>query len=143
MPLGVDEEGEEEGDGEARRVESEKREERARDDHLRLSGISDKNKVNGEWGCWRGGCCSAAGRRVRGSARGRPGEKLLRAGDDASQAGPYQSEGGKAKSTAIDATGHVEYNEEDAPLRFSFVARKLAFLKVDFVRKSPKMFTVA
>lgn len=54
---------------------------------------------------------------------------LLRAGDDAR---PYQSEGRKAKSTAIDATGHAEYNEEDAPLRFPLVARlyDLAFFNV-------------
>lgn len=73
------------------RGESEKREERARDDHLRLSSISDKNKVNGEWGCQRGGCCSA--RAWRG--------ELLRTGGhggvDASQTGPYQSERGKGK----------------------------------------------
>lgn len=34
--------------------------------------------------------------------------------------GTYQSERGKAKSTPIDATDHVEYNE-DAPLRFSIL----------------------
>jgi len=33
-------------------------------------------------------------------------------GNDAFQAGMYQSERGKAKSTTIDATGHVEYNED-------------------------------
>lgn len=127
VPLGVDEkveeekEKEEESGGEASRVASEKREERARDDHLRFSSISDKNKVNGEWGCARGVAAAARGGRwLAGVGTRGLGEMLLRAGDDA---GPYQSEGRKAKSTAIDATGHAEYNEEDAPLRFPFVAR--------------------
>lgn len=84
MPLGVDEEVEEEeeekekkeeGGGEASRVESEKREERARDDHLRLSSISDKNKVNGEWGCVGGVAVAVrGGRGLAGSARGIRGD---------------------------------------------------------------------
>lgn len=48
-------------------------------------------------------------------------------GNNAFQAGMYQSERGKAKSTTIDATGHVEYNE-DASLCSLTASRE--FLKV-------------
>lgn len=59
----------------------------------------------------------------RGRRGRRPGRVAMRGqggregkGNDASQAGSYQSERGKAKSTAIDATGHAEYNKD--ALRF-------------------------
>lgn len=85
------------------------RRERAREPpvgHLRRSSISDKNKVNGEWGCRRGGC-----------SNGQAGVKVMGEGD-ASPTGPYQSERGEAKSTTIDATGHTVYNEDGE--RFTF-----------------------
>lgn len=87
------------------------RRERAREPpvgHLRRSSISDKNKVNGEWGCRRGGC-----------SNGQAGVKVMGEGD-ASPTGPYQSERGEAKSTTIDATGHTVYNERRWALYFSF-----------------------
>lgn len=83
-----------------------------------LSSISDKNKVNGEWGCRRDGCCSTGVGGVDDQG------ELLR-GNDASQARPYQSERGKAKSTSIDATGHAEYNED--AFRFAFRFSSLVF----------------
>lgn len=95
-----------------RRKGLEREEERAREpavDHLRRSSILDKNKVNGEWGCRRGGW-----------SNGRVGV-LARVEGDASPTGPYQSKRGEAKSTTIDATGHTEHNE-DAVLYFSFLS---------------------
>jgi len=97
--LGVDEE-----DRGWRRSESGRRSEGRLS--LPLSSILDKNKVNGEWGCRRGGCCSTG---VNG--RDGQGELLRDAGNDAPQAGTYQNERGKAKSTAIDATGHAKYKK--------------------------------
>jgi len=81
---------------------------------LSFSSISDKNKVNGEWGCRRDGWLQ------QGRRGGREQGELLRE-NDASRAGSYQSERGKAKSTTIDATGHAEHNEKPA-LRFSPLA---------------------
>lgn len=90
--------------------ESEKRgkKERGTQPPSPLSSILDKNKVNGEWGCRRGGCCSAGV--VGGDGQGEllwTGETKGARGNDASQAGSYQSERGKAKSAAIDAAGHT------------------------------------
>jgi len=47
-----------------------------------LSSISDKNKVNGEWGCRRDGCCSTGvnGEKARESCYGAEGMMLLRLG---------------------------------------------------------------
>lgn len=108
----------------------ERQEERARVPlvgHLRRSSISDKNKVNGEWGCWRGGCNN-----------GQAGVTAMGEGD-ATPTGPYQSERGEAKSTTIDATGHTEYNEDAARyfssllLVFSFEIRSFIIF-IEFPR---------
>jgi len=65
-----------------------------------LFSISDKNKVNGEWGCRKGSW-------LQQDRRGEREQGELLRENDASRVGPYQSERGKAKSTAIDATGHA------------------------------------
>ena len=53
----------------------------------------------------------------KGQRERRPGRVATGdAGNDATQAGTYQNERGKAKSTAIDVTGHAKYNA--APLWF-------------------------
>lgn len=110
MPSGVDGEGGREEAAVARRVGKAGRKSEGRPPSL-LSSISDKNKVNGEWGCRKGGCCSAGARRGELLRTGRrEGLMLLRPGR-------IKAKGEKAKSTTIDATGHAEYNE-DAPLRF-------------------------
>jgi len=67
-----------------------------------LSSISDKNKVNGEWGLPEGWLLQHRGQ------WGNSQEELLRGGgNDAFQTRTYQSEWGKAKNTAIDTTGHA------------------------------------
>lgn len=62
-----------------------------------------------------GGVAAAAqgssGETARESCYGQGGGRRGQ-GNDASQAGSYQSERGKAKSAAIDAAGHAEYNED-------------------------------
>jgi len=52
----------------------------------------------------------SSGETARESCYGQGGRRGQ--GNDASQAGSYQSERGKAKSAAIDAAGHAEYNED-------------------------------
>lgn len=82
-----------------------------------LSSISDKNKVNARRMVLpEGWLLQRRGQRGGGGGDGQ-GE-----GNDASQAGTYQSERGKAKRTTIDVTGHVEYNEDAS--RWSFPSHR-------------------